>query len=132
MIANNEDVDDDLMVGNISKDFSEEFNSTNADDEDDFHVENGEKTAVVSKGRDTNRFPFTRIRSLMKMDPDLTISSQESVFLITKAAELFVQLQALEAYKKTKQAKRKTVQKKDLDAAIAELDCMAFLEGAID
>lgn len=85
-----------------------------------------------SKTRDVNRFPHTRIRTIMKMDPDLTIASQESVFLITKAAELFVQMQAQEAYKRTRQAKRKTVQKKDIDAALSELDCMAFLEGAID
>merc|ERR1712193_595875 len=52
------------------------------------------------KQRDPNRFPHARVRNIMRMDPDLTIASQESVFLITKAAELFVQLQAQEAYKK--------------------------------
>jgi len=91
-----------------------------------------EKTERSHKGRDVNRFPHTRIRTIMKMEPDLTIASQESVYLITKAAELFVQLQAKEAYKRTKLSKRKTVQKRDLDSAISEIDCMAFLEGAID
>ena len=36
--------------------------------------------------RDPNRFPTTRIRAIMRMDPDLTIASQESVYLISKAA----------------------------------------------
>jgi len=86
----------------------------------------------IQRQRDINRFPITRIRIIMKMDPELTIASQESVFLISRAAELFVQYQAQQAYKRTKQSKRKTVQKKDIDAAINDLDCMAFLEGAID
>ena len=89
-------------------------------------------TDKPQKQRDINKFPQSRIRNIMKMDPDITIASQESVFLITKAAELFVQLQAQEAYKRTKVSKRKTVQKKDLDSVMDELDCMAFLEGAID
>ena len=93
MNVNNDSEEQDFLeiTGNISKDLPEDFNLTNLEDEDDFHIENNEKTAVVTKGRDTNRFPFTRIRSLMKLDPDLTISSQESVFLITKAAvRLFI------------------------------------------
>ena len=32
------------------------------------------------------RFPQTRIRNMMKLDPDLHLASQESVLLITKAA----------------------------------------------
>ena len=46
----------------------------------------GSETANEKKGRDINRFPQTRIRIIMKMDPDLTIASHESVYLITKAA----------------------------------------------
>ena len=83
------------------------------------------------KHRDPNKFPHARVRNIMKMDPDLAIASQESVFMITKAAELFVQLQAREAYKKTTLHKRKTVQRKDIDVVLDELDCMAFLEGVL-
>ena len=31
-------------------------------------------------------FPQTRIRNMMKMDPDLHLANRESVFLLTKAA----------------------------------------------
>merc|ERR1711971_402474 len=92
--------------------------------------ENADKHSSL-KHRDPNRFSHARVRNIMKMDPDLTIASQESVFIITKAAELFVQLQAQEAYKKTTLHKRKTVQRKDLDIVLDELDCMAFLEGVL-
>jgi len=43
-------------------------------------------TERVQRTRDPNRFPITRIRTIMKLDPDLSIASQESVYLITKAA----------------------------------------------
>merc|ERR1712072_151655 len=97
--------------------------ATEGDDHTDKHTS--------LKHRDPNRFPYARVRNIMKMDPDLAIASQESVFMITKAAELFVQLQAQEAYKKTILHKRKTVQRKDLDVVLDELDCMAFLEGVL-
>ena len=45
-----------------------------------------EKQQVNRAPRDPNRFPTTRIRAIMRMDPDLTIASQESVYLISKAA----------------------------------------------
>lgn len=113
-----------------------ESSAIDADEENTSPVEQEEKLDKSidepQKGKNVNKFPTARIRNIMKMDPDLTIASQESVFVITKAAELFVQLQAKEAYKRTVVAKRKTVQRRDLDTVLDELDCMAFLEGALD
>ena len=40
----------------------------------------------ITRSRDINRFPITRIRTIMKTDPDLTIASQDSVYLICRAA----------------------------------------------
>ena len=39
----------------------------------------------TSGGRLT-QFPQTRIRNMMKIDPDLHLANRESVFLLTKAA----------------------------------------------
>lgn len=39
----------------------------------------------TSAGRLT-QFPQTRIRNMMKIDPDLHLANRESVFLLTKAA----------------------------------------------
>jgi DNA polymerase epsilon subunit 4 len=33
----------------------------------------------------STKFPQTRVRNMMKMDPDLHLASQESVFLVCKA-----------------------------------------------
>ncbi|CAH3179469.1 unnamed protein product [Porites lobata] len=75
------------------------------------------------------QFPQTRVRNMMKIDPDLHLANRESVFLLTKAAELFVEYFAKEAHKRTVIGKRKTIQRRDLDTTIDENEEMAFLEG---
>ncbi|XP_065069116.1 DNA polymerase epsilon subunit 4-like [Rhopilema esculentum] len=78
------------------------------------------------------QLPHTRVRNMMKLDSDLHIASQDSVFLVTKAAELFIQFIAKEAHQKCVQSKRKTIQKRDLDTVVLDIDSMAFLEGVLD
>ena len=78
------------------------------------------------------RLPLSRVKSLMKMDPDIALASQESVFIVAKATELFVESLAREAFRKTKESKRKTLQKRDIDATVNEIEQLAFLEGALD
>ncbi|XP_046846211.1 DNA polymerase epsilon subunit 4-like [Xenia sp. Carnegie-2017] len=78
------------------------------------------------------KFPQTRVRNMMKLDPDLHLASQESVHVISKAAELFVEYLAKEAYERTAQGKRKTIQKKDLDSCVNENDELAFLQGVLE
>ncbi|XP_017213760.1 DNA polymerase epsilon subunit 4 isoform X1 [Danio rerio] len=75
------------------------------------------------------RLPLSRIKTLMKADPDVTLASQESVFIIAKATELFVEMIAKDALVYAQQGKRKTLQRKDLDNAIEAIDEFAFLEG---
>ncbi|KAI5101902.1 DNA polymerase epsilon subunit 4 isoform X1 [Silurus meridionalis] len=75
------------------------------------------------------KLPLSRIKALMKADPDLSLASQESVFIIAKATELFVEMIAKDALVYAQQGKRKTLQRKDLDNAIEAADEFAFLEG---
>jgi len=88
--------------------------------------------AAEEKTEKLTKFPLGRVKHIMKMDPDLTMASQESVFLVTKALEMFVESLAREAYGYTERAKKKTVAKTDVDKAIDTADCLAFLEGAMD
>nr|CAH0101666.1 unnamed protein product [Daphnia galeata] len=78
------------------------------------------------------RFPVTRIKHLVKMDPDVNLCSQEALFLITKTTEFFVECLSKEAYSYTSQSKKKTVQKRDVEQAIDAVDALAFLEGVLD
>jgi histone H3/H4 len=75
---------------------------------------------------------LSRIKSIMKTDPELNLTSKESVFMIAKAAELFIEFFSKEAYKITCQGTRKTVQRKDLDLAINSVDQLCFLDAALD
>nr|XP_056723581.1 DNA polymerase epsilon subunit 4 [Euleptes europaea] len=78
------------------------------------------------------RLPLARVKALVKADPDVTLASQEAVFILARAAELFVETIAKDAYIYAQQGKRKTLQRKDLDNAIEAIDEFAFLEGTLD
>ncbi|XP_066491896.1 DNA polymerase epsilon subunit 4 [Tiliqua scincoides] len=78
------------------------------------------------------RLPLTRVKALVKADPDVSLASQEAVFVLARAAELFVETIAKDAYVYAQQGKRKTLQRKDLDNAIEAIDEFAFLEGTLD
>ncbi len=38
------------------------------------------------------RLPLTKVRSLMKLDPDLQLVAQDAVFLVAKAAEMLIEM----------------------------------------
>ncbi|CAK1552842.1 unnamed protein product [Leptosia nina] len=86
------------------------------------------KTDVVR----ITKLPMARIKNIMKMDPDVHVVNSEAVFLVTKATEMFLETIAKETYNYTLQHKRKTIAKKDLDVIINKVDCLCFLEGAMD
>ncbi|KAK0082927.1 hypothetical protein PV325_009628 [Microctonus aethiopoides] len=77
------------------------------------------------------KLPIGRVRNIAKMDPDVNLMNQEAVFLIAKSTELFIDSFAKEAYRFTVQAKKKTVQKRDVEQAIDNIDELAFLEGML-
>ncbi|EFN66401.1 DNA polymerase epsilon subunit 4 [Camponotus floridanus] len=79
-----------------------------------------------------SRLPLGRIKTIIKMDPEVTLVNQEAVFLTAKSVELFIESLAKEAYKYTVQAKKRTVQKRDVESAIDNVDALVFLEGMLD
>lgn len=76
--------------------------------------------------------PLGRIKNIMKLDQEVNIISAESLFLITKATEFFIENMSKEAFVHTAQSKKKTLQKKDLDLAISSVDALMFLDGAVN
>ncbi|XP_074607028.1 chromatin accessibility complex protein 1-like isoform X2 [Acropora palmata] len=52
--------------------------------------------------------PIARIKTIMKSSPDLPNCSQESVFLVTRATELFINYLAVSAYKQESDPKHLT------------------------
>ncbi|XP_061540003.1 DNA polymerase epsilon subunit 4 isoform X2 [Phycodurus eques] len=100
-------------------------------EEEGFQQQATGPAAAVGHNR-LSKLPLTRIKALMKTDPDVSLASQESVFIIAKATELFVEMIAKDALVYVQQGKRKTLQRKDLDNAIEAIDEFAFLEGTLD
>ena len=101
----------------------------------------------------TVQLPLTRVRNIIKSDPDTTLAGQEAVLLIAKArphrqlahthtlfithahmqaTELFIAHLAQKAHAHTLQGKRKTVQRRDIDACVPLHDELVFLERALD
>eukprot|EP00118_Oscarella_pearsei_P027844 m.311361 g.311361 ORF g.311361 m.311361 type:complete len:123 (+) comp66852_c0_seq1:51-419(+) len=87
---------------------------------------------TASKQERLLQLPLARVKNMIKIDPDISLASQESVFLIAKATELFVASLAKEVHRKAKEGKRKTLQRRDIDLTIEEIEQLAFLEGAMD
>ncbi|XP_069692850.1 uncharacterized protein [Periplaneta americana] len=55
--------------------------------------------------RRPNELSLSRVKTIMKSSPDVENVSQESVFLVTKATELFIKYMVEEAYKESNNAK---------------------------
>lgn len=61
-----------------------------ANSEGTLEVDNATILPIIEESQETNkveklvRFPITRIKHLVKMDPDVNLCSQEALFLITK------------------------------------------------
>ncbi|KAJ8278630.1 hypothetical protein COCON_G00056960 [Conger conger] len=101
--------------------------------ENEAEEENGQPPGPTATSQSRlAKLPLSRIKALMKADPDVSLASQESVFIIAKATELFVEMIAKDALVYAQQGKRKTLQRKDLDNAIEAIDEFAFLEGTLD
>ncbi|KAL3269973.1 hypothetical protein HHI36_009028 [Cryptolaemus montrouzieri] len=75
---------------------------------------------------------MSRIKTIMRSDPDCNIISQDAVYLVTKATEMFIEFLGKEAAKTTINTKRKTVMKRDVDSAIDQVSHLCFLEGALE
>ena len=68
----------------------------------------------------------------MKLDPDFNLVSSEAVFVMAKATELFIESLGRESCTHTVMAKKKTIQKRDVDFAIASVESLMFLDGAMN
>lgn len=95
------------------------------------------KNKANSKPKDTSdnrlvQLPIARVKHIMKVDPDVSLITGECSYLVSKATELFIESLAREAYLHTAQAKKKTVQKRDVDAAIENVESLIFLEGMMN
>ncbi|XP_029038826.1 DNA polymerase epsilon subunit 4 [Osmia bicornis bicornis] len=120
--------------GNVS---DKELNESNAgiggenSQDSQEEVENNMRTDEEQKEK-LVRLPLGRIKTIIKMDPEVNMINQEAVFLIAKSTELFIDSLTKESYKYTAQMKKKTIQKRDVERAIDNVDALVFLEGMLN
>ncbi|XP_068705415.1 chromatin accessibility complex protein 1-like [Montipora capricornis] len=81
-------------------------------------------TSDNSVGKLTH-LPVARIKMIMKSSPDLPHCSQESVFLVTKATELFIDYLAVTAHKQENDSKHLTY--KGLSKVVEDEEALQFL-----
>ena len=115
--------DDDIEVPDVLHDRS---NIEEAEDNTDTPSKDKEEPTKLF------RFPQGRIKSIMKLDPDVGMVNGEAIFLVNKAVEEFIQCLAAESYHYTQSSKKKTIMKEHVMTAIESIDELAFLDGAMD
>ncbi|XP_072758083.1 DNA polymerase epsilon subunit 4 [Anoplolepis gracilipes] len=124
----NLEIDDLSGAGELNESHTNEENVQDLQEETDNTLHAGDE----EQREKLVRLPLGRIKTIIKMDPDVTLVNQEAVFLTAKSVELFIDSLAKEAYKYTAQAKKKTVQKRDVESAIDNVDALVFLEGMLE
>jgi len=71
------------------------------------------------------------VKRIIKLDEEIGACSNSAAFLVTVAAEMFIQYLAKQGYKGAQKDRRKNLQYKDLANAVAALDTLEFLSDTI-
>ncbi|KAJ2059665.1 hypothetical protein GGI17_004248 [Coemansia sp. S146] len=90
-----------------------------------------EANAVAAAGTGTSNLPAARVRRIIKEDKDIFACGSESLFLISRATEYFIDSLVRESYEFSRLDKRKTVQYKDMAKAVQSIEQYDFLADII-
>ncbi|KAG7603702.1 Nuclear transcription factor Y subunit C-8 [Arabidopsis thaliana] len=74
-----------------------------------------------------HELPITRIKKIMKYDPDVTMIASEAPILLSKACEMFIMDLTMRSWLHAQESKRVTLQKSNVDAAVAQTVIFDFL-----
>ncbi|KAJ2810791.1 Chromatin accessibility complex protein 1 [Coemansia furcata] len=78
-----------------------------------------------------SNLPAARVRRIIKEDKDIFACGSESLFLISRATEYFIDSLVRESYEFSRLDKRKTVQYKDMAKAVQSIEQYDFLADII-
>lgn len=100
-------------------------------------VDDGDKENISANGDETfvrqivSQLPLSKIKKIMKMDPDTKLIQNESIILVAFATELFIKTLSTAAARVAVKSKRKTVKKEDIDNCIQNFHYFEFLEDMV-
>lgn len=83
------------------------------------------KEATREAGR--NPFPVSRVQKILKADAELPMVSKEAVFLISVAAEKFIERLAQAGQRTAERQSRATIQERDICAVVRGVEEFTFL-----
>ncbi|KAL1812866.1 hypothetical protein ACET3Z_022931 [Daucus carota] len=75
-----------------------------------------------------HNLPISRIKNIMQADEDVKMIAKETTAVFAKACEMFITDMTSRAWINTEESGRRTVQNKDIAAAISKTDIFDFLE----
>ncbi|KAF9387432.1 hypothetical protein CPC16_007040 [Podila verticillata] len=87
--------------------------------------------SYAGKAKGVTQLPVARVKRIIKEDKDITMVSNDAVFLISMATELFLESFTTKAFNLAKMEKRKTIAYKDLATAVSQHDSLEFLQDVI-
>ncbi|QCD77087.1 nuclear transcription factor Y subunit C-2-like [Vigna unguiculata] len=78
--------------------------------------------------RSQHSVPLSRIKKIMKTDPDVKLVAAETPVVFSKACELFIMELTMKAWANAEDNNRRTIKKCDIASAIAKTDVFDFLD----
>ena len=75
----------------------------------------------------SQKLPLARIKKIMKSDEEVRMISAETPIVFAKACEMFITEMTIKGYYNSEKSERKTLQRKDIAAAIARTETYDFL-----
>ncbi|CAN8244666.1 unnamed protein product [Cochlearia groenlandica] len=94
---------------------------------DEKMVNNAHKKQTQEEDVKNNEFPLSRIKRIMKSDPDVCMVSKEAPLALSKACEMFIQDLTKRSWDHAQENKRSTLLKSDISAAVARASIYEFL-----
>ncbi|KAG0246134.1 histone-fold-containing protein [Mortierella sp. GBAus27b] len=91
----------------------------------------GSGSVYTGTAKGVTQLPAARIKRIIKEDKDVQMVSNEAVFLISVATEVFLEGFIAKAFNLAKLEKRKTLSYKDLATAVTQHDSLEFLQDVV-
>eukprot|EP01130_Rhizamoeba_saxonica_P006090 TRINITY_DN2414_c0_g1_i1.p1 TRINITY_DN2414_c0_g1~~TRINITY_DN2414_c0_g1_i1.p1 ORF type:complete len:114 (+),score=23.75 TRINITY_DN2414_c0_g1_i1:56-397(+) len=77
------------------------------------------------------KFPVSRVKKIIKSDPEVKYISTDTCFLISKATEMFLQSLARRAHEECRKEGRSTLKYQDIATTVRGSDELEFLSDII-
>ncbi|CAF0926700.1 unnamed protein product [Adineta steineri] len=78
------------------------------------------------------QLPLTKVKSIIKLDNDTRMISQDSVYVLTLAAEEFIRMLTRDAHNSMKQCASKRLDRLHIFSSINTNPLYEFLDGSFD